>query len=78
MEGSQLLKTEMALPLSLMFVLPTAMDLSSLSADGRCGEIFHRNGQEEGIWNHPDFGPDFGVGDLVISKRDDSLSNIQE
>jgi hypothetical protein len=40
--------------------------------DDRCGEIFHRNDQEEGIWNHPEIGPDFGnvdLSDLHISNN---------
>jgi hypothetical protein len=42
----------------------------SVADDGGCGEIFHRNDNEVGVWNYPDAGPDFGnlnSSDLHIS-----------
>jgi hypothetical protein len=43
----------------------------SVAEDGGCGEIFHRNDNETGVFNHPSFGPEFGSGDglpdLLIS-----------
>jgi hypothetical protein len=41
----------------------------SVTDDGGCGEIFHRNYRRVGIWNHPSFGPWFGAYpyDLFIS-----------
>jgi hypothetical protein len=32
----------------------------SVAEDGESGEIFHRNKEVDGIWNHPDDGPEFG------------------
>jgi hypothetical protein len=57
----QLPSTRMALLLFLLFfkvLLLTSMDLLSLST--KCGDIFHQNEQECGIWNTPSYGPDFG------------------
>jgi hypothetical protein len=43
----------------------------SVADDGGCGDIFHRTGQERGIWNHPFFGPVFGSSpyDLIITNN---------
>ncbi len=36
----------------------------SVAEDGKCGEIFHRNDHEVGIFNHHVCGPDFGGSDM--------------
>jgi hypothetical protein len=43
----------------------------SVANDGSCGEIFHRNDHEVGVWNHPEVGPWFGVypADLAMSNN---------
>jgi hypothetical protein len=41
----------------------------SITDDGGCGEIFNRNDYEVGIWNHPSWGPAFGVNDVYISNN---------
>jgi hypothetical protein len=49
--------------------------IASVEGDVRCGEIFHQNDREYGVYNFPGFGPDFGTEsgtDLHIS------SNCQE
>jgi hypothetical protein len=43
--------------------------IATVTDDGGCGEIFHQNDQELGVVNHPDFGPWFGLKDLVISNN---------
>jgi hypothetical protein len=43
----------------------------SVTNDGGCVEIFHRNNRGSGIWNSPWYGPDFGnvnSSDLYISE----------
>jgi hypothetical protein len=50
--------------------------IACFNENGGCGEIFHRNDSEIGIYNHPDFGPVLGNGwdyDLAIS--DDCKEN---
>jgi hypothetical protein len=43
--------------------------IASVDGDAGCGEIFHRNDQDVGVWNHPGNGPAIGsgFGDLYIS-----------
>jgi hypothetical protein len=43
----------------------------SVDGDGGCGEMFHRNDLEVGVWNHRNVGPVFGDGppDLFISNN---------
>jgi hypothetical protein len=48
----------------------------SVNVVGGCKEIFHRTDQEEGIWNHPEYGPDFG--NLVESDLHVSTNCYQE
>jgi hypothetical protein len=46
--------------------------ITSVADDGGCGEIHQRNDNEVGIWNHPSYGPDFGIeefSDLYISNN---------
>jgi hypothetical protein len=40
----------------------------SLANNGGCGEIFHRNDHEVGVWNYPHAGPWFG-NDLYITSN---------
>jgi hypothetical protein len=44
----------------------------SVAEDGGCGEIYHRNEEECGVWNYPTSGPDFGnegLTDIYISNN---------
>jgi hypothetical protein len=43
--------------------------IAYVEEDGGCGEIFHRNDQARGIYNHSSFGPWFGGNDLYISNN---------
>jgi hypothetical protein len=43
----------------------------SVAEDERCGEKFHRNDQEGGIWNYPQHGPVFGSRNFDLYISDD-------
>jgi hypothetical protein len=45
--------------------------IATVADDGGCGEIFHRNDHEMGVYNHSDIGPVFGTlgSDLYISNN---------
>jgi hypothetical protein len=43
--------------------------IASVEDDGRCGELFHRNDHDVGVFNYDEVGPLFGVVDLHISNN---------
>jgi hypothetical protein len=46
--------------------------IACVDQNGRCGEVYHRNDSEAGVYSHPSFGPMFGNDencDLAISNR---------